>query len=111
MQIANQIEDSIFMGIFEEEAQVPSTTELSALLNINPHTVLKGMNLLVSQGIIYKKRGLGMFVSTGSLEKIKGKRADEFAKKYISPLVLEAEKLGLSKEDIIKQIERVFINE
>ena len=54
MQIAEQLEDSIFTGVFSEETKIPSTNEISALLNINPHTVLKGMNMLVDDGIIYK---------------------------------------------------------
>ena len=71
LQIAEQLEDSIFTGVFPEETKIPSTNEVAAVLNINPHTVLKGMNLLVDEDIIYKKRGLGMFVKTGAVEKIR----------------------------------------
>ena len=67
LQIAEQLEDAIFTGIYPEGEKVPSTNEIAALLAINPHTVLKGMNLLVDEGIIYKKRGLGMFVSDGAV--------------------------------------------
>ncbi len=56
LQIAEQLEDSIFTGAFPEETQIPSTNEISALLSINPHTVLKGMNVLVDEEIIYKKK-------------------------------------------------------
>ena len=69
IQIAEQLEDSIFTGVFQEEQQIPSTNEISVLFNINPHTVLKGMNMLVDEDIIYKKRGLGMFVKAGAVEK------------------------------------------
>ena len=62
IQIAEQLEDAIFMEVFPEETKIPSTNEISALLNINPHTVLKGMNMLADDEIIYKKRGLGMYV-------------------------------------------------
>ncbi len=55
LQIAEQLEDSIFTGIFPEETKVPSTNEISALLGINPHTVLKGLSMLVDEGILYKK--------------------------------------------------------
>ena len=68
IQIAEQLEDSIFTGVFPEETKIPSTNEISALLNINPHTVLKGMNILVDEEMIYKKRGLGMFVKAGAVE-------------------------------------------
>lgn len=108
LQIADAIRDAVFTGAFEEESQIPSTTELSAALRINPATVLKGMNVLVDENIIYKKRGLGMFVCEGALERIRDKRAAQFFADYIEGLVDEAVKLGLTKEDVIRQIERGF---
>lgn len=110
IQIAEQLEDAIFTGVFPEETQIPSTTELSVSLQINPATVLKGMNILVSENIIYKKRGLGMFVSTGATEKIRNKRQESFYEDFISPLVSEAQKLGLSKDEINSLIERGYKN-
>lgn len=106
LQISEEIEDAIFTGAFAEESQVPSTTEISANFKINPATVLKGMNLLTQEGIIYKKRGVGMFVATGAAEKIRIKRQDDFYEKYIKALVLEAEKLRISKQEIIHLLER-----
>ena len=111
IQIAEQLEDSIFTGVFPEETQIPSTNEISALLNINPHTVLKGMNLLVNDEIIYKKRGLGMFVMEGAVGKIRQKRQSQFYEQYISTLINEAKKLEISKEDIISLIERGYHDE
>ena len=111
IQIAEQLEDSIFMGIFPEETKIPSTNEISALLNINPHTVLKGMNMLVNNGIIYKKRGLGMFVKEGAVGKIRQKRQSQFYEQYVATLINEATKLQMSKEDIITLIERGYNNE
>ena len=64
IQIAEQLEDAIFTGTFPEETKIPSTNEISALLNINPHTVLKGMNMLVDEEVIIKKR-LRMYVREG----------------------------------------------
>lgn len=108
LQIQEEIEDAIFTGSFPEESQVPSTTEISATYKINPATVLKGMNLLVHEGLLYKKRGLGMFVTQGALEKIKQKRQQEFSALYIETLLKEAKKLAMSKEQIIALIERGF---
>lgn len=59
VQIAEQIEDSVFTGVFQEEEKIPSTNEIAVLLNINPHTVLKGMNRLVEEGIIIKGEDWG----------------------------------------------------
>ena len=111
IQIAEQLEDSIFTGVFPEESKIPSTNEISALLNINPHTVLKGMNMLVDEEIIYKKRGLGMFVKEGAVKKIKSKRQGQFYEQYIATLIEEASKLQMSKEEIISLIERGYAHE
>lgn len=105
LQIASELEDSVFTGVYPEETQIPSTTELSVTLKINPATVLKGMNLLVDENIIYKKRGLGMFVTTGAVERIRAKRQKNFYDSFILPLLSEAEKLGLEEKDIINLIE------
>ena len=106
LQIAEQLEDAIFTGAYEEETQIPSTTELSVSLQMNPATVLKGMNILVAENIIYKKRGVGMFVSTGAKEKIRRKRQENFCDAYVVPLLEEAKKLGLSANEIINLIEK-----
>ena len=107
-QIAEQIADAIFTGAFAEESQIPSTTELATRFNINPATVLKGMNILVDEGLIYKKRGLGMFVCQGAAEKIKEKRQHNFYRQYIISLITEAEKLGLTKQDLLALIEKRY---
>ena len=111
IQIAEQLEDSIFTGVYPEETKIPSTNEISALLNINPHTVLKGMNLLVDEEIIYKKRGLGMFVKEGAVEKIRQKRQGQFYDQFIASLIEEANKLHMTKNEIISMIERGYENE
>lgn len=111
IQLAEGIEDAILSEAFLEESQIPSTTEISLNYKINPATALKGMNLLVDQGIIYKKRGVGMFVATGAVEKIFKKRKQSFFETYIETLYEEAEKLKLSKDEIISMIERRFNHE
>ncbi len=111
IQIAEQLEDSIFTGVFPEETKIPSTNELSALLNINPHTVLKGMNLLVDEEIIYKKRGLGMFVKEGAVNKIRLKRQSQFYEQYVDSLIQEASNLQMTNEEVISLIERGFDHE
>lgn len=108
IQIAEQIEDAILSGAFPEETQIPSTTEISVSYKINPATALKGINILVDRGIVYKKRGLGMFVAKGAVGILKDRRKEEFIDNYVSKLVSEAKRLGFSKEDIIKMVERGF---
>lgn len=106
IQIAQSIEDGILNGIFKEDEAIPSTTEISVRFKINPATVAKGFNLLVDEGIIYKRRGVGMFVSSGSKEILIQKRKDSFYSNYIISLIDEAKKLNISTEDIIEMIKR-----
>lgn len=110
-QIAEGLEDGILSGAFPEESQIPSTTEFSVQYRINPATVLKGINLLVDAGIVYKKRGIGMFVSSGAVEKLKGKRREQFYSKYVRALVEEARRLNLTEQDIRDMIGRGFSHE
>lgn len=100
LQIAKMLEDGILRGIYPEETQVPSTNELARTLRINPATGAKGLNLLVEEGILYKRRGLGMFVAQGAARRILAKRREEFLAQYVKPLVVEARKLGLTAEEL-----------
>ncbi|MCR1840208.1 GntR family transcriptional regulator [Murimonas intestini] len=107
-QIALGIEDAILTGAFEEEEQIPSITEFSVTYKINPATALKGINLLVDAGVLYKKRGVGMFVTEGAVMKLKEKRKEEFYDSYVRSLIEEAKKLGISGDEIIAMVARGY---
>lgn len=109
IQIAEGIEDGILTGAFPEESQIPSITEFSVNYKINPATALKGINLLVDEAIVFKKRGVGMFVAQGAVSKLKKKRQDQFYDNYINKLVDEAKRLGITSDEIIAMIERGFV--
>ena len=109
IQIAEGIEDGILTGAFPEESQIPSITEFSVNYKINPATALKGINLLVDEEIVFKKRGVGMFVAKGAVSKLRKKRQDLFCDNYVSRLVEEAKRLGITSEEIIAMIERGFV--
>jgi len=100
LSIAEWLEDAILSGIFDEENQVPSITEISIQYNINPATALKGVNMLVDAGLLYKKRGLGMFVANGARSILMDKRQQQFFDDYIQPLIKEAKRLQIPSEDI-----------
>ena len=108
LQLAEMLEDGIISGAFPEEGQIPSITEYSAALKINPATALKGINLLVEECLIYKKRGVGMFVSTGAREKLLQKRRESFYVNLAKPAAREARALGLSLEELQKMMERGY---
>lgn len=106
LQISEMIENDILREIILEEEKVPSTNELAKNYAINPATAAKGINILVEQEILYKKRGIGMFVATGAKEKIKERRREEFYEHYIRKLLNEAASIGIQKEELIKMIEK-----
>ena len=105
VQIAEQIEDDIIDGVYPAESQVPSTNEFAAFYRINPATAGKGVNLLVDDGILYKKRGIGMFVSDGARERLVAKRREAFRDEYVRPLLAEAAKLGIAPDQLAQMIE------
>lgn len=105
VQIAEQIETSIVDGSLAEEAQVPSTNELAAFHRINPATAAKGVSRLVGDGVLYKRRGIGMFVATGARTLLLERRREDFARQYLAPLLAEARKLGMDAEQVKKLID------
>ena len=108
LQFAEELEEDILKGIFEKESQIPSTTEVAVKFKINPATANRGVNLLVDEGIIYKKRGIGMFVATGAREKIISKRRSTFYENYVLPLIRESKNLDLTKSEILNMVERGY---
>lgn len=105
LQISEMLENDILRDILLEEERVPSTNELAKLYAINPATAAKGINILVDQEILYKKRGIGMFVKTGAKTKIKKRRQSEFFDNYVKKLLEEAESIGITKEELVVMIE------
>ena len=104
-QIAAQLENAIVDGSLPEESQAPSSNELAAFHRINPATAAKGLNRLVEDGVLYKRRGVGMFVATGAREQLLKRRRSEFADQYLLPLLAEARKLGISPTDVTAMIQ------
>ena len=105
-QVAEQIENDIISGALPEDTQVPSTNEFAAFHRINPATAGKGVNLLVDAGILYKKRGIGMFVAHGARARLVAQRRDQFRDQYVQPLLVEAEKLGITPQELSSMIEK-----
>ena len=104
LQIAESVEDSIIDGSLAEEAQAPSTNELAAFFRINPATAAKGVAMLVDKGVLYKRRGIGMFVAPGAHELLMTERRAVFADRFVAPLLAEADKLGLGPDELTRLI-------
>ncbi len=104
VQIAEWLETEILNGNFEQDQKVHSQYQLAEIFNINPATAAKGLNILVDEKVLYKKRGLGMFVTRDAKEIILTKRKDHILNHLVTDLVVEAERLQVSDEELIQMI-------
>jgi len=101
IQIGEWLENEILSGRVKPEEKIYSQYKLSEIFSINPATALKGLNLLVEKGIVYKKRGLGMFISADALRILKKEHKNEVLTEQIRDLVEEAILLDVSEEELI----------
>ncbi|GAF14530.1 transcriptional regulator, GntR family [Bacillus sp. JCM 19046] len=110
VQIKELIEDQIVKGQLNEGDQAPSTNQLVQFYKINHVTVAKGVNQLVDAGILYKQRGVGMFVAEGAKETLMKQRKEDFMDLYVMKIVEEADKIGLSEEELVTLIKQARRN-
>ena len=104
IQVADRLAGEIADGGLAEGERVPSTNELAAFYRINPATAAKGINVLADDGLLEKRRGIGMFVAAGAREQLVRARRRRFAERYVRPLVTEAVRLGFGREELLALI-------
>ena len=107
-QVAEIVENQILDGYLKADDQSPSTTEFANVYSINPATARKGLNILVDEGILYKKRGMGMFVTKDAKKIIINKRKDEYISNILPDLIKNMTMLGITKEELFKEIEELY---
>ena len=105
VQIAEQLADDIVDGALAEGARVPSTNELAAFYRINPATAAKGINLLVDEAVLEKRRGIGMFVAAGAQDQLRAGRRKQFTEQYLDPMLTEATRLGIDIDALVTLIQ------
>ncbi|KQT96622.1 GntR family transcriptional regulator [Sanguibacter sp. Leaf3] len=104
LQIADQIRRDVLAGSLPEGTQVMSTTQYATTFRINPATAAKAFALLVDDGVLYKQRGVGMFVADGAAERLRAaSRADFFADE-LAPVLERAALLGITTDEIQRYI-------
>ncbi|MDV6379157.1 GntR family transcriptional regulator [Sporosarcina sp. GW1-11] len=105
LQIAEWLEKEIIDGTLKADDKVYSQYQLAELFNINPATAGKGLTILLDAELIYKKRGLGTFVSSNAREKLLEKRKDFTLRRLVRELLDEAKLLGIEEQQLIRLIE------
>lgn len=103
-QIAERLAEEIAVGALMEGEQVPSTNELAAYYRINPATAAKGINVLADDGLVEKRRGIGMFVVAGARERVLDARRKRFVERYVEPMVAEASRLGVEADALLATV-------
>ena len=104
VQVADRLAGEIADGGLSEGERVPSTNELAAFYRINPATAAKGINVLADDGLLEKRRGIGMFVTAGARARLLARRRAEFTQRYVGPLLTEAGRLGIGTDDLFAMI-------
>lgn len=107
LQIKHRIEDMILSGSLGPDEQVPSSTQMVSFYQVNHLTILKGVNMLVDEGILYKKRGVGMFVCADARERIHASRREAFVSTFVVPMIRESRRLGIPDTELTHLISRV----
>ena len=105
-QLAGRLAEEIADGGLAEGDRVPSTNELAAYYRINPATAAKGINVLIDDGLLEKRRGIGMFVAAGARRRLLARRRAEFTRRYVEPLLTEAIRLGIDADELIALIKK-----
>ncbi|HCX79914.1 MAG TPA: GntR family transcriptional regulator [Firmicutes bacterium] len=100
LQIAEWLETEILAGNFAVDEKVYSQYQLAQMYNINPATAARGLNILAEEGILYKKRGLGMFVAPGAMELVRKRRRQDTLRQLVVELVGEADRLGVTDAEL-----------
>jgi DNA-binding transcriptional regulator YhcF (GntR family) len=103
-QIAERLSEDIADGTLAEGDRVPSTNELAAFYRINPATAAKGINVLTDNGLVEKRRGIGMFVAAGARDRLLEERRTRFAERYVQPMVAEATRLRIDLDSLVSLV-------
>ena len=101
-QIADRLCDEILLGNYREEERIPSVREYAATVEVNANTVVRSYDQLQGQEIIYNKRGIGYFVATRAVERIKQLRKELFLTEELPEFFGSISTLEISIEEIEK---------
>jgi DNA-binding transcriptional regulator YhcF (GntR family) len=108
LQIKEEIENAILIGALMEENVVPSIRILAQQYRLNPQTIANAFNELINEGLLYKKRGIGMFVERDAKKKLKDKKMSEFRNVELEKVIRQGKTLGVKKEEILKTVEEIY---
>ena len=103
-QIADEIRRDVVSGALGADDQVMSTNQYAAFHRINPATAAKAFQQLVDEGVLYKRRGIGMFVTPDARRRLTARRRAAFVDEMVRPVVVEARRLGIPIDEVVAAV-------
>ena len=108
LQIKSEIEKAIIFGSLEEESAVPSIRIMAKQYRLNPQTISNAINELINDGILFKKRGIGMFVEKGAQKKLKTVTYEKFVAEDLQKFIIKSKSLGITKNELLNLLEGFY---
>jgi len=105
-QVAGRLAEEIADGGLAEGERVPSSNEMASYYRINPATAAKGISMLADEGLLEKRRGIGMFVAAGARQQLLEQRRKQFTERHIEPMIAEASRLGIDTDELVELIRK-----
>jgi GntR family transcriptional regulator len=105
-QVARRLAEEIAAGGLAEGERVPSSNEMATYYRINPATAAKGISMLADEGLLEKRRGIGMFVAVGARQQLLEQRRKQFTERHIEPMIAEASRLGIDADELAELIRK-----
>jgi len=103
-QLRDRIAVMLLDGTLKEGDALPSVRNISAEYRVNPLTVLRGFQDLVDQGLVEKRRGLGMYVCSGAREQLLSAERQRFLKEQWPKVAATILRLGLRPEELFHEL-------
>lgn len=108
VQIADRIRADVVEGTLGEGEQVMSTNQYASTFRINPATAAKAFADLVADGVLVKRRGIGMFVADGARERLLAARRARYFDEVLAPALDEARRIGIDGDELVDHVRAVM---
>jgi len=103
LKLRDIIAAAILDGVYGEGDMLPSVRAFAAEQGANPLTVAKAYQLFQDQGLVEVQRGVGMYVATGAVDRLRAMEREDFLRNVWPPLVQRMRRIGLSPERLLAE--------
>ncbi|MCD6181448.1 MAG: GntR family transcriptional regulator [Candidatus Cloacimonetes bacterium] len=108
LQIKEEIEHSILTGALQEDQAIPSIRVMAQQYRLNPQTISNAIGELTKEDLLYKRRGVGMFVSPGAPRRLLAKKRKEYLTKDLRSTLKRGKSFQIEKQEIITVLNEIY---